>query len=81
MMTTTCPGCGEVRSKLDFYSAGLGRRRRICSTCVRNNPRKKLAGEPGAMTAEERAEHVAIINAFAMWFGPVDRAAPLAWRP
>lgn len=80
-MTSTCPCCREPKPRIDFYSNGLGRRRNICSDCFRASRRKRLAGEPGAMSTEERAEHVAIINAFALWFGPVDRDTPLAWRP
>lgn len=75
-----CPSCNEERPKIDFYSSGLGRRRNICSTCFHAIRRKRMPGESGALTPEERAEHAAIINAFSLWFGPVDRSAPLTWR-
>ncbi len=77
---TKCAECGEFKPPEAFEIHRNSRRSRCrkCRKAARQS--KRIAADAGRVLPTP-AERLAITNSFALWFGPVNRAVPLAWAP
>lgn len=79
MCEKRCKDCNTKKPIEEFEPRGAGRRSncRQCRSAYKSRHRKLTGRAPPVVEAMP----IEVINSFALWFGPVDRARPLMPTP